>query len=188
MKKLAFVLLVAVGGIVLTSCDELFPGLGLDIQSDTYETEFVIPPTDGGEFMAVEEVVTDELKAMIETQGYDPESIINFVKVKSIVFEVAEDSPVQDFSAIDVFESYLYTDALKDTKIAADTNNGAAVTSINLGVVNTDVVDYLNEEKVMCIGRAFLNSPLEDELIIKAKIQFNINIQAVAALSGTSEK
>lgn len=189
MKKLAFISLVAVGSLFMVSCDDLLSDLGFDINSDYYETEFVIPAVDSGEYMIVEEFVTDELKEILEEKGYDPESIINYVKVKSVVFEVAEDSPVEDFSSIDVMEAYLYTDALKDTRIAADTNNGAAVTSISFGVVNTDVADYLYEEKVFCIGRALINSPLEDELKIKAKIQFKINIELLEVLSdeGTSE-
>ena len=187
MKKFAFIFLIGIGFTFLMGCDSLLGDLGINVLSDYYETELTIPATDAGEYVISELVNSEDIETIIEENGYDPSSLINYVHVKNLVFEVMNESAVKDFSSVDLFEAFLSTDNLGETKIASDTNNGATTTAIDLNVLTTDVADYLNEEEIYCVGKALLNSPLTEDLKIKVKVRFEINIQAMEALEGSSE-
>ncbi|MCG8697941.1 MAG: hypothetical protein MI922_07800 [Bacteroidales bacterium] len=182
MKKSALFLGV-LAAILFTSCEDLMNQLGVDIESDVYEAELIIPATNDSVFVVSQIIATDDINAILEEKGYDETAIVNYIEIKEATVEVMKDSPIEDLSAIDDGSAAISSDSKSKQTVCSMVNNGAEVTKVAFTVdSDIDVEGYLSDSELEYELTGNLNKPLEDDLKLIVKIKFGLNVNAAAAL------
>jgi hypothetical protein len=166
--------------LVLTSCEQFLNEQTISLDAGVYNSSLTIPPGEQSH-LYIQKLVEANLQDLLESHGYAG-SAIKGVNVTSASVEIAADSRVKNFNAIDQLMAIVQTDILPADTIATYINTLVDATILQLNPLSVDVADYLDANQYSLAIDGTLKEPLTDTL----KVNFKIKYEVLVGIPGSS--
>lgn len=160
---------------VFSSCDELLDQAAVKADSGEYKTELSIAPSAMGDHLYVQKLVEADLQQMLAEHG-NTNVTVKRINITSAVIEIAPDSKIKNFNAIDVLNAIVETDILPSDTIATYTNTLVDAKTLNLDPLSVDVADYMQAKEYSLAIDGTLKQALTDTLKVNFKVTYEIII------------
>jgi hypothetical protein len=165
----AFILAI----LLFTACEDLLKDI-LTVETDYFEMDFTVQPTDLEGFqMFSEEVFDSDLDRTLEDAGIDAE-LLESAYLKEAEISIASEGAYTNFDILKFLELTLYHDSLGEKKIAYLNPVPPGQSTINLELTSDDLLTYFYLDTFVLTAQGFLLERVYEEVDLHARVKFEI--------------
>jgi hypothetical protein len=171
----AFLLLLTAG--CLASCEKVAefvepPTNSMD--TEYYEMDFTVESSDKNGFQIFsEETYSNDINNLLVQAGFNPDKIESVI-LKEATVNLEGNVNYPDFDILKFIELTVYTDLLREKKVAWSDPVPADLSSLTLDLSEENLLPYFREGTFIITVQGFLKQRIYENLDLHARVKFRV--------------
>jgi len=166
LKTLLASLLLA---LVIGGCENL---IDFSFETDYSSVNFIVNPEEAGNYVESYKYLKTDLDSIVKSEGKNLADLES-VKINDVTVEVIGDG---NFDPVESIEITIEAEGLDKIVFASKTNVEEGLTFANMDYYEGELKGYLEADEYKLTITLHLDEDLEEEMQIKAKIQYKIRV------------
>ncbi len=166
LKTLLASLLLA---LVIGGCENL---IDFSFETDYSSVNFIVNPEEAGNYVKSYKYLKTDLDSIVKSEGKNLADLES-VKINDVTVEVIGDG---NFDPVESIEITIEAEGLDKIVFASKTNVEEGLTFANMDYYEGELKGYLEADEYKLTITLHLDEDLEEEMQIKARIQYKIRV------------